>query len=279
MPLARFFLKPTVFPASSFNLLPAQKGPPATLCRPHIVYIMLDEWGVFEWSGAGHHIFAPHIDRLAREGIVFTQMLAGGPVCAPTRSTLMSGLHTGRTTVRANNGTEALRADDVTIAEMLKDAGYATGGFGKWGLGESGTTGAAERQGFDEFFGYDHHVQAHTSYPNCLIHNGQKVPLKGNTGHPFQGETFSQYLIHDKAKEFISRHANEKPFSPISPTPFPTPTPVFPKTILPTKNIVAKEPTEMRRSITSEVKTSRRPTKPNDTQPSLSWQTDRSVKF
>lgn len=181
--------------------------------RPNIVYIMLDEWGYFEWSGAGHHIFdTPHIDRLAKEGMLFSQMLAGGSVCAPTRSTLMTGQHTGHTTVRANGGTEPLRDEDVTIAEMLKTSGYVTGGFGKWGLGDRGTSGAAERQGFDEFYGYYHQVHAHTYYPNYLVHNGEKVPLEGNTGHAFKGESFAQYHIHDQAKSFISKHAGKKPF-------------------------------------------------------------------
>ena len=180
---------------------------------PNIVYIMLDEWGYYEWSGAGHHIFdTPNIDKLASQGMVFEQMLAGAPVCGPTRSTLMTGQDLGHTTVRANSGTEPLRDEDVTIAETLKAAGYTTGGFGKWGLGDRGTTGAAERQGFDEFFGYYHQVHAHTYYPNYLVHNGEKVDLPGNTGHPFQGETFSQYLIHDRAKDFIAEHAGKRPF-------------------------------------------------------------------
>ncbi|MGJ8694792.1 MAG: arylsulfatase [Verrucomicrobiaceae bacterium] len=181
--------------------------------KPNIVYIMLDEWGYFEWSGAGHHIHkTPNIDRLAAEGVRFTRMLAGAPVCAPTRSTLMTGQHTGHTTVRANGGTEPLRDEDFTIAEMLKVAGYATGGFGKWGLGDRGTTGAAEQQGFDQFFGYYHQVHAHTYYPNYLVHNGDKIPLPGNSGHPFKGETFAQSLIHEKAQEFIREHAGKEPF-------------------------------------------------------------------
>lgn len=192
----------------SLTILKSEEKPP-----PNIIYIMLDEWGCFEWSGAGHHIFdTPNIDRLAKNGMLFTQMLAGGSLCAPTRSTLMTGQHTGHTTVRANNGTEPLLEEDFTIAEMLKTANYATGGFGKWGLGDCGTSGAAELQGFDEFFGYYHQVHAHTYYPNYLIHNGKKVPLKGNTGHALKGETFSQYLIHDRAKQFITQHAGKKPF-------------------------------------------------------------------
>ena len=117
-------------PAGSIN---------ARSTKPNVIYILLDEWGYFEWSKMGHAILeTPNIDQLASEGMRFTQFLAGASVCAPTRSTLMTGQHTGHTTVR---GPGCLRADDVTIANNLKDAGYATGGFGKWGLGEPGTTG------------------------------------------------------------------------------------------------------------------------------------------
>ena len=122
--------------------------------KPNIIYIMLDEWGYFEWSAMGHPILqTPNIDKMASEGIRFTQMLAGGNVCAPTRCALMTGQHTGHTTIRANGGGLALREDDITIAEMLKAEGYATGGFGKWGLGDAGTTGVPEKHGFDTFFG------------------------------------------------------------------------------------------------------------------------------
>ena len=104
--------------------------------KPNIIYIMLDEWGYFEWSAMDHPILqTPNIDKMASEGLRFTQMLAGGNVCAPTRCALMTGQHTGHTTIRANGGGLALREDDVTIAEMLKAEGYATGGFGKWGFG------------------------------------------------------------------------------------------------------------------------------------------------
>ena len=180
--------------------------------KPNIIYIMLDEWGYFESSGMGHPILqTPNIDKLASEGIRFTQFLAGGSVCAPTRSTLMTGQHTGHTTVRSNGGGLALRTDDITIAKMLKDAGYVTAGFGKWGLGDVGTTGVPENHGFDTFFGYYHQVHAHTYYPRYLVHNSKKVPLDGNTGDFLSGQTFSQDLIHAKGLEFI-RTNKDKPF-------------------------------------------------------------------
>ncbi|MCP4455901.1 MAG: arylsulfatase [Planctomycetes bacterium] len=191
------------------GLHPAEVDPKR---KPNIIYIMLDEWGYFEMSGMGHDtLLTPNIDKMAGEGIRFTQMLAGGSVCAPTRSVLMTGLHGGHTTVRANGGGEALRAEDVTIAQVLKGAGYATGGFGKWGVGDRGTTGVPEAHGFDEFYGYYHQVHAHSYYPKYLLRNSEKEYLKGNTGDYYEGETFSQYRIVEEAKTFIEANAH-RPF-------------------------------------------------------------------
>lgn len=179
--------------------------------KPNIIYIMMDEWGYFEWSGMGHPILeTPNIDQFASEGMRFTQFLSGGNVCAPTRSVLMTGLHLGHTTVRSNGGGQPLPEGEFTIARMLKDAGYATGGFGKWGLGDAGTTGVPEALGFDVFFGYYHQVHAHTFYPEYLLRNSERVPLEGNTGHYFEGETFSHNLIHEEGLQFIRKHGTVK---------------------------------------------------------------------
>ncbi len=182
--------------------------------RPNIVYVMLDEWGYFESSLMGHPILdTPNIDALAAGGMRFTQFLAGGSVCATTRSVLMTGQHLGHTPVRANGGGAPLRAGETTLASMLKSAGYATGGFGKWGLGDAGTTGVPERQGFDTFFGYYHQVHAHSYYPEYLLRNSERIPLEGNTGDPYVGETFSHTLIHEEGLAFIRRHgAASEPF-------------------------------------------------------------------
>jgi len=188
--------------------------------KPNIIYIMLDEWGYFEWSGMGHPVLrTPNIDKMAAEGIRFTQFLAGGNVCAPTRSALMTGQHTGHTTVRSNGGGMPLCADDSTIADILKDAGYVTGGFGKWGLGDVGTTGVPEIHGFDTFFGYYHQVHAHTYYPRYLIHNSKKVSLEGNTGDYLTGRTFSHGLIHAQGLEFIRRNKDHPFFAYLPWTP------------------------------------------------------------
>ena len=114
--------------------------------RPNIVFIMADDMG---WADLGSYgstaIQTPNLDRLASEGMRFTDAYAGHTVCAPSRCALMTGKHTGHTTVRANAGTAPIRDSDVTVAEVLKQAGYATGGFGKWGLGVMGSEGAAEK--------------------------------------------------------------------------------------------------------------------------------------
>ena len=185
--------------------------------KPNIVYIMLDEWGYFEWSAMGHPILkTPNIDRMADEGMRFSRFLAGANVCGPTRSVLMTGQHLGHTPVRSNGGGMPLPEGEFTIASMLKQEGYATGGFGKWGLGDTGTSGVPERQGFDTFFGYYHQVHAHSYYPRYLIRNSEKVPLKGNTGDPYKGETFSHELIFNEGLKFIRENGSggggQKPF-------------------------------------------------------------------
>lgn len=180
--------------------------------RPNIVYMMLDEIGYFELSSMGHKILkTPNLDRVAAEGMRFTQCLAGAPVCGPTRCVLLTGKHTGHCQVRTNGGGTPITADEFTLGEMFKSAGYATGGFGKWGIGDTGTTGAPELHGFDIFYGYYHQVHAHTYYPEYLVRSGRKEMLEGNTGDYHSGKTFSQYLIHNEAMEFIQKN-KDRPF-------------------------------------------------------------------
>ncbi len=180
--------------------------------KPNVIYLMLDEWGYYEWSAMGHPIIqTPNIDRIASEGIRFTGFLAGSSVCAPTRSSLLTGQHTGHTTIRSNGGGAALCPDDITIADVMKEAGYATGGFGKWGLGDAGTTGVPEKHGFDTFFGYYHQVHAHSYYPRYLLRNSEKVKLEGNSGDLREGKVFSHYLIHEEGMKFI-RENRARPF-------------------------------------------------------------------
>ncbi len=180
--------------------------------KPNVVYMMLDEIGYFELSSMGHKVLkTPNIDRLATDGMRFTQCLAGGPVCGPTRCVLLTGKHLGHCQMRTNGGGTPITADEFTLGEMFKSAGYATGGFGKWGIGDSGTSGAPELHGFDLFYGYYHQVHAHSYYPEYLVRNGKREILDGNTGNPHTGKIFSQYLIHDEAMKFIRRN-RDRPF-------------------------------------------------------------------
>jgi arylsulfatase A-like enzyme len=176
----------------------------AAEAKPNIVYIIADDLGYGDLSCYGQtHFETPHIDRLAKEGLKFTQHYAGSTVCAPSRCVLMTGLHTGHSYVRGNKehkpvGQEPIPADTVTVAERLKAAGYVTGAFGKWGLGYPGSEGDPVRQGFDEFFGYNCQRNAHRYYPKFLWHNEKRVDL--------DGKTYSHALIMERALDFIRRH-------------------------------------------------------------------------
>ncbi|MBT5322055.1 MAG: sulfatase-like hydrolase/transferase [Verrucomicrobiales bacterium] len=179
--------------------------------KPNIVYIMCDELGYFEPSFMGSKtISTPRIDRLAKEGMWFTQALAGSSVCAPTRCVLMTGKHSGHTSVRVNGGGTPLRAEEKTIANMLKAGGYATGGFGKWGCGGRGSTGVPEKHGFDVFLGYYDQVHAHSYYPPYIIKNSEEVALPGNKGGS-TGTQYSHYIIFEESLKFI-RTNKDKPF-------------------------------------------------------------------
>jgi len=178
---------------------------------PNIVYIMSDELAYYELSHMGNpRIHTPHIDQLATEGIRFTQALAASPVCAPLRCNLMTGKHAGHASVRVNDGGTPLRAGEPTIATMLKQLGYATGGFGKWGCGGRDSTGVPEQHGFDVFLGYYDQVHAHSFFPPYLIRNSEEVTLEGNRGGR-TGETYSHYVIMEEALQFIRAH-QERPF-------------------------------------------------------------------
>ncbi|MHB0756724.1 arylsulfatase [Polaribacter sp. M15] len=183
--------------------------------KPNIIYILADDLGYGDLSAYGQTKFStPNIDKLAKEGILFTQHYAGSTVCAPSRSSLMTGLHTGNTPIRGNSKME-LPKKSLTIAEILKDHGYATGGFGKWGLGTSGKSGSPLHQGFDTFFGFHSQMLAHHYYPNFLWDNDTKVILKGNQG--LNKKQYAPNLIHQKALSFIEKH-QKAPFFLFYPT-------------------------------------------------------------
>ena len=138
-------------------------------------------------------------------------MLGGRPGLRATRCAFLTGKHAGHMTVRANGGANPLREGEETVGSVLKKAGYATGGFGKWGNGSRGTSGVPEKHGFDVFFGYYDQVHAHTYFPRYLIRNSEEVPLEGNTGDPHNGKTFSHYQIVEEGKKFI-RANKDRPF-------------------------------------------------------------------
>lgn len=177
--------------------------------KPNIIYILADDLGYGDLSCYGQQKFTtPHIDSLAAEGMRFTDHYAGSTVCAPSRCCLMTGRHTGHAFIRGNKeirpvGQHPIPANSVTVAELLKKAGYATGGFGKWGLGPPKSAGDPVRQGFDEFFGYYCQRHAHNYYVTYLWHNAEKVPL--------DGKTFSHDLIMEKGMTFIRKN-KDRPF-------------------------------------------------------------------
>ncbi len=171
---------------------------------------MADDLGYGDVGPYGQKLIrTPNIDRLAAEGMRFTDGYSGCTVCAPCRSVLHTGRHMGHTTVRSNPGGVPILAEDFTLAEMLKTAGYTAGGYGKWGIGDVGTTGAPSKHGFDEFFGYLNQVHAHFYYPRILFHNEKPYPLKGNEDG--KRATYSHDAIAQKALDFIAR-SKDRPF-------------------------------------------------------------------
>ncbi len=178
--------------------------------KPNIVWIMGDDLGYSDLGCYGQKIIqTPEIDTLARDGTRFTDAYSGCTVCAPSRSVLMTGKHMGHTSVRANTGGVPILDSDVTIGEVLKQAGYTTGCFGKWGLGDIGTEGVPWKQGFDEYCGPLGQVHAHFYYPPYIYHNDKELPLEGNL-HGGR-KTYSHDVIAGKALDFI-RGAKDKPF-------------------------------------------------------------------
>jgi arylsulfatase A-like enzyme len=186
---------------------------------PNIVFLLADDLGYGDLGCYGQkRILTPHIDRLAAEGVRFSQFYAGSTVCAPSRCVLMTGLNVGHCYIRGN-ADYSLRKSDRTVAETLKSAGYTNGLFGKWGLGQEGTDGVPTRKGFDEFFGYLDQHHAHNYFPAFLISNESRVPLRNvvpgkgayGTGVATTKVEYSADLILDRALAFIDRN-KKRPF-------------------------------------------------------------------
>lgn len=179
--------------------------------RPNIVLILADDLGYGDMGCYGQeYLETPHLDRLASEGLRFTQAYAGGPVCTPSRCVLMTGLHNGHAAARDNvpHYPTYLVEKDLTVAEVLKQAGYRCGGAGKWSLGDAGAEGRATNQGFDTWFGYLNQDHAHYFYPEYLDDDEGRLDLPGNTR---SREHYSHDLIVERALRFI-RESRDTPF-------------------------------------------------------------------
>ncbi|MBL8234393.1 MAG: arylsulfatase, partial [Bryobacterales bacterium] len=192
---------------SSLAAVPLAAQLPA---RPNIVLIVADDLGYGDLGCYGQKMFAtPNIDRIASEGTRFTQAYAGAAVCAPSRCCLMTGKHTGHGRIRNNRGLRGrvpLESQDVTVAEVLKGSGYRTGLIGKWGLGEAGTPGIPNDQGFDEFFGFLNQDHALDYYPRHLWNNRTEFFPPGNQGA--KRKEYVQDLFTDRAIRFLRGNTN-----------------------------------------------------------------------
>ncbi|MRG45521.1 sulfatase-like hydrolase/transferase [Chitinophaga sp. SYP-B3965] len=175
---------------------------------PNIIFIIADDLGYGNLTSYNptHKVPTPNIDRLAKEGTKFTRFYSGSTVCAPSRCALMTGKDMGHAYIRGNSR-EPIRLQDTTLATRLHNNGYATGMFGKWGLGEENTTGAPELHGFDAFYGYLNQTHAHHYYTNRLfeIQNGKTVRVE------LDSTQYSDELIIQKALTFIQDNKS-KPF-------------------------------------------------------------------
>ena len=238
-------MKPSARLAATALSLAASALTAAANERPNIIYIMCDDMGYGDLACYGQrYITTPNIDRMAREGMRFTQAYAGSPVSAPSRACFMTGQHTGHTHVRGNKeywsgrnlygnnpdyaivGQEPYDVRHAILPEIFKDNGYTTGMFGKWAGGYEGSPSTPDLRGIDEFYGYICQFQAHLYYPNFLNtysrRNGDtrvgREVLTGNIGHPMYGPgyeertEYSADLIHRRALEWLDRQTPDKPF-------------------------------------------------------------------
>jgi len=204
-----------LFLTVSADLLPS---PGTGAERPNIIYVMVDDAGYGDLGGP--IVKTPTFDRMCDEGLRFTDHYSGSSVCAPTRCVLMTGLSTGHCRRRDNTAVAALddfegrplvflEPEDLTVAEVLKQAGYTTGGIGKWGLGNSGSTGTPDKQGFDHFYGYLDQVHAHDYYTDWLWCDGEQQKVPGNQG---KGRTtYAHDLFEQDTFDFIRKN-KDRPF-------------------------------------------------------------------
>jgi len=177
--------------------------------KPNIVFVLADDLAQGDVGCYGQTLIkTPRLDRMAAEGTRFTQLYSGTSVCAPSRSSLMTGLHMGHCPIRANReiqpeGQKPLPEGTFTVAQLLKNAGYATACTGKWGMGMFDTPGSPLKVGFDHFFGYNCQRHAHSYFPTYLYRDAERIEL--------DGKTYAQNLIQDAALDWIRRQKN-RPF-------------------------------------------------------------------
>ena len=182
---------------------------------PNIIFILADDLGYADLGCYGQQkTETPNLDKMAAAGMKFTQFYSGSTVCAPARTTLMTGLHTGHTPIRGNKtfepeGQTPLEENVVTIANLLQKSGYRTAAFGKWSLGFITTSGDPAKKGFDEFYGYNCQSLAHDYYPAHLWHNHDRIDFKENLT---ANVTYSADTIHAEAMRFIKQQNNNQPF-------------------------------------------------------------------
>lgn len=190
--------------------------------RPNVIVIMVDDMGYGDLGCYGSKkINTPRIDKMAAEGLRFTDFYSGTSVCAPSRAALMTGFHTGHTAVRGNReikpeGQYPLPDSSYTMAELFKGAGYATGGFGKWGLGSPGSSGDPMNQGFSRFYGYNCQREAHHLYPDHLWSDLQRVSLDNR---PDRQREYAPDLIQAQVLSFITANASRPFFMYLAYTP------------------------------------------------------------
>ncbi len=208
-------------------VLAASSAPAAAAPRPNLIWILADDLGYGDLGCYGQKVIqTPHLDRMAREGLRFTHFYSGATVCAPSRSVLMTGLHHGHTRVRGNAGqtnpaAQALRDGDVTVARVLKDAGYATALIGKWGLGDVGAaeSGLPHKQGFDRFFGFLNQQHAHNHFPDYLWDGESQRALpnvvtrvgESGAGYATEARVYADDLFAEEAIKFATVN-KERPF-------------------------------------------------------------------
>jgi arylsulfatase A len=180
--------------------------------RPNIIFILADDLGYGDLGCYGQQkIATPNIDRLAKMGVKFTQFYSGSTVCAPSRCTFMTGMHTGHAAIRGNVGFKPegqfpLPDSVVTFPMLLQKAGYTTAAFGKWSLGFITTSGDPQKKGFDEFYGYNCQSLAHNYFPDHLWNNHERIDLSGNLRYD---SVYSADLIHKQAMAFLeAKHDN-----------------------------------------------------------------------